>query len=163
MKRSALLLSVFLLAACGEPSIEEASTPSPLIGADSDRLWILARASMVGDGRECRDLYLNPDDPRYQGVSERCDFWSRDYADYLRLNGFPTVEHLHLQEPEYWRWYLAMRETISDCRSGLGTLPVTADGAARAEHAHQRNACDPYDDALKNNDTTSVDLGIRHN
>lgn len=155
-------VAVSILVACGERASEESTSPSPLIGADSDRLWILARSSRVGDGRECRDLYLSPDDPRFQGIEGKCDAWSRNYAEYLRLNGFATVEHSHLHDSAYWRWYLGMREAISDCREELGTLPVTADGAARARHAQQRNACDPYDDATKNNEQTTVDLGIRH-
>ena len=153
---------LLLLAACGEPTPEAPSTPSPLIGADSDHLWILARASLVGDGRDCKDLYLNPDDPRYEGLAQKCDAWSRHYADYLALNGFPTVEHGHLQDPAYWRWYLGMRQTISDCWQAIGNLPVTANGEQRAAHAGRRHACDPYDDALKNSNQTPAELGIRH-
>lgn len=152
-----------LAVACGEAELEPTSSPSPLIGADSDRLWMLARASKVGDGRRCKELYLNPEDPRYQALTQSCDFWSRDYADYLRLNGFPTVEHLHLQDPAYWRWYLGTRQAISNCLTQLGNLPVTATGDDRALHDARRHACDPYDDALKNKNQTPTDLKIRHN
>lgn len=163
MSRWFVFLAVALLVACGEAEREVAITPSPLIGADSDRLWILARSSKVGDGRECKELYLNVDDPRYQGLKQKCDHWSRNYADYLALNGFDTAEYRHLQDPAYWRWYIGMRESISACRSNVGSLSVTATSAERAAYDQARHACDPFDDAIKNGNQSPVDLGIRHN
>ena len=151
-----------LAAACTEEPADSASSPSPLLTADLDRLWVLARASRVGDGRECKELYLQPDDPRYQGRIRQCDFWTRDYADYLRLNGFSTIEHLHLQEPAYWQWYLDKRSRISDCRKALTTLAIPSTGEQRAVHRRRRNACDPYDDALNNQDRLPNELGIQY-
>ena len=131
--------------------------------ADSDRLWILSRASRVGDGRKCTDLYLRPDDPRYQGLTQQCDSWTRDYADYLRLNGFPTIGYAHFQEPVYWEWYLDKRQQISDCVTAIGSVSLTATSAERAEHTRRRRACDPYDDAMYNEKrSTTNDLGIRY-
>ena len=163
MSRWFVFLAAALLVACGESEPEVASTPSPLIGADSDRLWILARSSKVGDGRECKALYLDPEEPRYQGLKPKCDHWSRNYADYLGLNGFDTVEYRHLQDPAYWRWYLGMRESISACRSAIGSLSVTATSAERAAYDQARHTCDPFDDAIKNDGIMPDELGIRHN
>lgn len=154
-------LCLILVACSGAPSDEPAS-PSPLIEGDSDRLWILARASRVGDGKECKELYSQPDDPRYQEKSKSCDGWSRHYADYLRVNGFPTVEYQHLMDPAYWRWYLAKRQQISDCKEALGYLPVgLRDADKRKEHQFQKNHCDPYDHARNNQKMTPESLGIR--
>ena len=154
---------LMLIAACSNESGNEASSPSPLLTADSDHLWILARASRVGDGRKCKDLYLNSDDPRYQGLEEQCDFWSRHYADYLRINGFPTIEQQHLKEPVYWQWYLNKRRTQLDCVNALGIPAVTVRGAEREAHRRRKNECDPYDDAVNNQKQSPVyDLGIRY-
>ncbi len=151
-----------LIAACGDEPAIEASSPSPLVNADSDRLWILSRASRVGDARKCADLYLKPDDPRYQGLTPQCDFWTRDYADYLRLNGFPTIEYAHLQDRVYWEWYLDKRQQISACLTAIGNLSLTARGPERADHSRRRNECDPYDDARNNQKRTPTELGIRY-
>lgn len=165
MMRLVLTASVFVLfVACGDAPPDEASSPSPLLAADSDRLWILTRASRVGDGRECKELYLQPEDPRYQGRAERCEFWSRDYADYLALNGYPTVEYQHLKDAAYWRWYLAKRKQISNCKAELGNLPVgLRDADKRREHQFQKSQCDPYDHARNNQGETPESLGIRFN
>ena len=152
-----------LAAACSEEPADSASSPSPLLTADSDRLWILLRASRVGDGRVCKELYLQADDPRYQGRIQQCDFWTRDYADYLRINGFPTIEHQHLKEPAYWKWYLDKRGAISDCKTAIGNVCLRATSAESAEHTRRRRACDPYDDARNNQDLTPADLRIRFN
>lgn len=152
-----------LAAACTEEPADSASSPSPLLTADLDRLWILARASRVGDGRECKELYLQPDDPRYQGRIQQCDFWTRDYADYLRINGFLTIEHQHLKEPVYWKWYLDKRGAISDCKTAIGNVSLRATSVENAEHTRRRRACDPYDDSFYNNKLSiSDDLGIRY-
>jgi hypothetical protein len=153
---------VALMAACGEETPIAATSPSPLLSAKPDQLWILARASRVGDGRKCRDLYLHPDDPRYQGLGTECDFWARNYADYLRLNGFPEVEVQHLKDPAYWQWYSDTRAGIQDCRNRLGVLSVEANVAAREEHYRQRNQCDPYDDAVNNKGLPSADLEVNY-
>ena len=164
MIRFITVVFVLLLAACGKAPPDGPSVPSPLIGADSDRLWILARASKVGDGRECKELYLNPEDPRYRGLAQKCDAWSRDYADYLAINGFPIVEYLHLQDPAYWRWYLEMRQQISDCKERLGNLPIgLRDADRRRQHQYDRNECDPYTHVTNNEGVAPNALGIRHN
>lgn len=163
MHRYAWVSLLVVLFGCSDTTPGDAAAPSPLLSADPDRLWILARASKVGDGRNCKEHYLAPDDPRYQALSEKCDRWSRHYAEYLALNGFPTIEHPHLQQPVYWEWYISKRQQISKCWSDIGDLPVTASGAERAEHTRQRNACDPYDDARKNYGKTPSDLGVRFN
>lgn len=152
---------LMLMAACSSEPGNEASSPSPLLTADSDRLWILARASRVGDGRQCKDLYLTPDDPRYRGLARQCDFWARDYADYLRINGFSSVAHTHLKDPAYWRWYIDKRGAVSFCKSALGDLPVgLRDQNQRTAHQYQKNQCDPYDDARNNLKLTPAELGI---
>lgn len=154
---------LMLMAACSNEPGNEASSPSPLLTADSDRLWILARASRVGDGRQCKDLYLNSGDTRYRGLEQQCDFWSRDYADYLRINGFPTIDHQHLTDPSYWQWYIDKRSHVQTCRNSLGVLPVQSPIAERGEHYRQRNKCDPYDDAVINQkQSLADDLGIRY-
>lgn len=152
-----------LLASCGEPAPNTASTPSPLLSADPDRLWILARVSKVGNGRVCKDHYLQPEDPRYQGLADTCDIWSRHYADYLALNGFPTIEHLHLQESVYWEWYLAKRQEISGCKKALGNLPMgLRDADKRRDHQYKKNQCDPYEHATNNKGILPNELGVRH-
>ncbi len=139
------------------------TSPSPLLMADSDHLWILARASRVGDGRTCKELYLAPQDSRYQGLAQKCDSWTRNYADYLRLNGLPTIEYAHLQDPVYWAWYLDKRQQISDCVAASGNVSLRATSAERADHTRRRRACDPYDDALYNEKRSPIDdLGIRY-
>lgn len=162
MRYVILVITVLLVTACGKAPTEQASVPSPLTTAHGDRLWMLARASKVGDGRECKELYLAPDDPRYQSRVQQCDYWSRHYAEYLSLNGFPTIEHRHLQAPGYWQWFLAKRQSISDCWSVVGTLPVTANGEERAAHTRARKACDPYDNVVHNEGELPDELGIRH-
>lgn len=162
MRHAATAVLIIVLCACGKPPQEASSTRSPLLSAHGNRLWVLARASKVGNGRECKELYLAPDDPRYQSRVRQCDFWSRNYAEYLSVNGFPTIEHQHLQESGYWEWYLAMQQSISDCWSSVGTLSVTANGEERAEHTRARKACDPYDNLLHNEGKLPNQLGIRH-
>lgn len=156
-------LCLVLLAACGDEPAVEATLPSPLPGADPDRLWILLRASRVGDGRKCADLYLMPEDPRYRELKQQCDFWTRDYADYLRLNGFPTIESAHLQEPVYWQWYLSKRQQSADCVRALGNVPLRASSTERADHTQRRRACDTYDNELYNKKRSPIDsFGIRY-
>ena len=162
MRLATLTMLIALVAACGKTPPEEATLPSPLLSGDTDRLWILARASRVGDGRECKELYLTPDDPRYQGLMQKCDSWTRNYADYLRINGYPTVEHPHLQETPYWSWYKEKRSSISDCWQQVGNLKIPSTSAERAEHSRNRNACDPYDDALNNQNLLPNQLGIQY-
>ncbi len=161
MRRTRLIVLVCLAAsACGPPPAAIVS-PSPLIDFDRDRLWVLLRASRVGDGRLCADYYLARTDSRYTPRAARCDNWSRDFADYLRLNGLPTVEPAHLQTPAYWSWYRQTRDRIGACKKDVGYLAPDASGAKQLEHTHQRNACDPYDDARKNQQLTPELLGIR--
>jgi len=159
MRRALLIVLVCLAAsACGPPP---AAIPSPLIDFDRDRLWVLLRASRVGDGRLCANYYLAREDPRYTLRASECDNWSRDFADYLRLNGLPTVAPAHLQTPAYWSWYRQTRDRIGACKKAVGYLAPDATGADRAEHTRQKNACDPYDDARKNQQLTPELLGIR--
>ena len=161
MRRTRLIVLVCLAAsACGPPPAPIVS-PSPLIDFDRDRLWVLLRASRVGDGRLCADYYLARTDSRYTPRAAQCDNWSRDFADYLRLNGLPTVEPAHLQTPAYWSWYRQTRDRIGTCKKDVGYLAPDATGADRAEHTRQKNACDPYDDARKNQQLTPELLGIR--
>ena len=157
-----LFAVICVLAGCSKEAPPGATSPSPLLTADRDRLWILLRASPVGDGRACDDYYLNPDDPRYQGRAQQCDFWTRHFADFLRINGFPMIEHQHLKEPAYWQWYVEKRGLISHCIKAVGTLSVTATGHEMAEHARLKHECDPYDDARNNQDMTPANLGIRY-
>ena len=158
-----LFAVICLLAGCSEKAPPEATSPSPLLSADRDRLWILLRASPVSDGRACDEYYLNRDDARYACRAQQCDGWTRDFADFLRINGFPTIEAAHLTDPTYWQWYLQRRQQKLDCWETIGTLPVDARGTERAEHTRRRNACDPYDDARNNQDLTPADLRIRFN
>ena len=135
---------------------------SPLLGGDTDHLWILIRAARVGDARECAAHYLKPDDPRFLGVEKKCDAWTRDFADYLSMNGFPTVEHQHLKEPMYWQWFVDKKNAIQECRNHLGVLPIPSPAERREEHYRLRNACDPFGDARNNRKLTPVELGIRY-
>ncbi len=162
MRLATLTMLIALVAACGKTPPDEATLPSPLLSGDTDRLWILARASRVGDGRECKELYLTPDDPRYQGLVQKCDSWSRNYADYLRTNGYPTVVHPHLHDPSYWRWFSAKREQILGCKDRHASPPVGTPRAQRNEVRRLRNQCDPYDDALQNQALSPTDLGVRY-
>ena len=159
IRRARLIVLVCLAAsACGPPP---AAIPSPLIDFDRDRLWVLLRASRVGDGRLCTDYYLAREDPRYTPRASECDNWTHDFADYLRLNGLPTVAPAHLQTPAYWSWYRQTRDRIGTCKKDVGYLAPDASGAQQLEHTQQRNACDPYDDARKNQQLTPALLGIR--
>ena len=106
---------------------------------------------------------MQPDDPRYKGLEQECDFWSRDYADYLRINGFPTIEHLHLHEREYWQWFVSRREQIATCKSLHKSPPVGTPRQQRDNIRALRDACDPYDYALQNENRSPADLGLRFN
>jgi hypothetical protein len=155
-----ILLSV--LVGCSNEAPPDATLPSPLLTADSDRLWVLLRASRVGDGRECPEHYLRPDDARYQGLAQKCGFWTRNFTDYLRINDYPTIEYQHLQQRVYWQWYIDKRNTIQECRNTLGALPIPSPIETREEHYRLRNQCDPYDDARNNLKQTPSELRIRY-
>ena len=151
-----------VLVACSNEVPTGASVPSPLLVGDTDRLWMLLRASRVGDGRECQGHYLYLNDRRYQGLAQKCDFWTHNLADYLLLNGYSTIEYQHLQESEYWRWFVDKRNSIQECRNRLGVLPIPTPAQRSEEHYQLRNACDPYDDARNNHALTPTELGIKY-
>ena len=163
MKGTVLVaISIAVLSGCAEETPSDATFASPLLTADRDRLWILLRASRLGDGRDCQQHYLKPDDPRYQELEQKCDFWTRNFADYLRLNGFPSIERQHLQQTAYWQWYVAKRAAIQACRNALGVLSIPSTAEDRKEHYRHRNQCDPFDDAINNKKMTLTELGIQY-
>ncbi len=47
-------------------------------------------------------------------------------------------------------------------RHRLGNLKIPSTSAERAEHSRNRNACDPYDDALNNQNLLPNQLGIQY-
>ena len=153
---------VGLLAGCGEAPPEHALAPSPLVDTGPVRLWILIRASRIGDGRECVHVYLDSSQASDHRKVRQCARWTERFAEYLNVNGLSNVTAAHLQTPSYWEWYLAKRRSIADCRAAVGTLSVTANGDERAQHARRRAACDPYDDALNNQALGPAQLGIRY-
>lgn len=122
---------------------------------------MLLRAARVGDGRQCANFFLDADDPRYAALKAPCQHWTRDIADYLRLNGLPTVEALHLQAPAYWLWVRQMRERIAQCKKDVGNPTPGASSTDLSENAQSRAACDPYDNARQNQGLTPETLGIR--
>lgn len=158
-----VMLVASLLTACepAPPGEEEAVGDSPIASFDKTRLWILVKAARVGDGRKCADYYRTPDDVRYKGLAQTCEAWSLNFADYLKLNGLPTVEAAHLRDLIYWDWFEQTKQRVADCRKGLGTLTGKTNEQQRVAHREARNACDPYDDARKNKKQTPEDLGIR--
>lgn len=163
MKSTVLVaISIAVLSGCAEDTPPGTALPSPLLTADRDRLWILLRASRLGDGRDCQEHYLVADDPRYQGMEQKCDFWTRNFADYLLLNGFPTIEQQHLQQTAYWQWFVQKRAEIQACRNALGVLAVPSTAEARREHYRHRNQCDPFDDAINSKKMTLTELGIQY-
>lgn len=163
MKSTVLVaIAIAVLSGCAEETPPGATLASPLLAADRDRLWILLRASRLGDGRDCQQHYLVPGDPRYQGLEQKCDFWTRNFVDYLALNGFPTVEHQHLQHKAYWQWFVAKRAEIQACRNTLGVLSIPSTAEARKEHYRHRNQCDPFDDAINNRKLTPTELRIQY-
>ena len=162
-----VVLAAAVLTACdpAPPGQEEAVGDSPIASFDKDRLWILVRATRLGDGRKCADYYRAPDDVRYRGLADTCEAWTLNFADYLKLNGLPTIEAAHLRELVYWEWYDTTRQAIQDCRAqyaSQGFDPDKTSGQRLAE-TKARNTCDPWDEATKNNKQTPEDLGIRHN
>ena len=158
-----VVFAAAVLAACepAPPGEQAAVGDSPIASFDKTRLWILVRAARVGDGRKCADYYRAPDDVRYRGLQQTCEAWTLNFADYLQLNGLPSVKAAHLRQLVYWDWYEDMRTRVADCRRSLGTLTGKVTGKQRAVHQKARNACDPYDDARNNNKQTPEDLGIQ--
>ena len=162
-----VVLAVAVLTACepAPPGEEETVGDSPIASFDKDRLWILVKASRVGDGRQCGDFYRTPADPRYRGLQQTCEAWTLNFADYLRVNGLPTIEAAHLRELVYWEWFETTRQAVLDCKQqyvsqGFNPDETTAQHLAKNEAS---NRCDPWDDATKNNKQSPNDLGIRFN
>ena len=158
-----VMVAAVVLTACEpQPVEQEAVGPSPIASFDKTRLWILVRAARLGDGRKCADYYRAPDDVRYRGLAQSCEAWTLNFADYLRINGLPTIEAAHLRDLVYWEWFETTKQTIQDCTSQYvprGFQKRT--GAEVQAERTNRNACDPYDDALNNNKQTPEDLGVR--
>lgn len=159
-----VLLVIVALTAC-EPqqAAQEAVGASPIGSFDKTRLWILLKASRVGDGRRCSNFFRVPNDPRYIGRAKTCEAWTLDFTDYLRLNGLSTLEPAHLRDPVYWQWFENTRQSILDCQQryvpkGFDATETQDQRLARTEAKY---ACDPYDNARKNNKQTPDDLGIR--
>ena len=161
-----VVLAAAVLTACdpAPPGQEEAVGDSPIASFDKDRLWLLLKASRVGDGRQCGDFYRAPDDVRYRGLADSCEAWTLNFADYLKLNGLPSVEAAHLRELVYWEWFETTRQSILDCQTQyVDQSFMNRPEAERLQRNTSRNACDPFDNARKNNKQTPEDLGIRHN
>ena len=159
-----VLLAALVITACDSstPGGDSASSNSPIASFDKDRLWILIKGGRLGDGKECADFYRAPDDVRYKGLANRCEAWTLNFADYLKLNGLPDVEAGHLRELTYWDWFEAMKQLGIDCRADIGYLTGKTNGDERKAHQTARNNCDPWSDATKNNKQTPTDLGIRY-
>lgn len=160
----ALLGALVLLGGCDEQSPpQESSTPSPLADFDKDRLWILAKASPVGEGRRCAKFYREPEDPRYKPRAQECEAWSLDFVDYLRLNGLPALEPAHVRDLVYWDWFYAKSSDVVDCMKMVSERKVGAgigDAEARRQKTYDHAACDPYTHATQNQKQTPEDLGI---
>lgn len=157
-----LLAGSVLLAGCDDQSpAQESTSPSPLAEFDKDRLWILAQASPVGEGRRCAKYYRAPEDPQYKSRAKECEAWSLKFVEYLRLNGLPTLEPGHVREAAYWDWFYAKNSEILDCKKAISDRKVEAtDWAARTQNDQDRAACDPYTHATQNLKQTPEDLGI---
>ena len=159
-----LLAGSVLLAGCDDQSpAQESTSPSPLAEFDKDRLWILAQASPVGEGRRCAKYYRAPEDPQYKSRAKECEAWSLKYVEYLRLNGMPTLQPAHVREATYWDWFYAKNSEVVDCMKAVAERKVGAgfeDAAARRQKTHDHIACDPYTHATQNLKQTPEDLGI---
>ena len=104
-------------------------------------------------------------DPRYRGLQQTCEAWTLNFADYLRVNGLPTIEAAHLRELVYWEWFETTRQAVLDCKQqyvsqGFNPDETTAQHLAKNEAS---NRCDPWDEATKNDKQSPEDLGIRFN
>ena len=90
---------------------------------------------------------------------------SLNFADYLKLNGLPSVEAAHLRELVYWEWYDTTRQAIQDRRAQYASQGFDPDKTSeqRLAETKARNTCDPFDNARKNNKQTPEDLGIQYN
>ena len=160
-----VVLAAAVLAACepAPPGEQAAVGDSPIASFDKTRLWILVRAARVGDGRKCADYYRAPDDVRYRGLQQTCEAWTLNFADYLRLNGLPSIEAAHLRDLVYWEWYETTRQSILDCQSKYVPTGFNADETQeqRLTRTKAKYACDPWDDATKNDKQSPEDLGIQ--
>jgi hypothetical protein len=139
-RRAALVLAVAALGGCDEPVRAVTAAPprevgpSPLVGADPDRLRvILYFANYVGG---CGEYFKTPTDPRYIDRGLRCEGASLDQVDWLRANGFPTVQVEHVRAPEFFESQRAMDAQIVRCREAA----LAPDGSAAW---NQARLCDP--------------------
>lgn len=153
-----------VLAACEPvPSVTQTSDPSPPASIDKTRLWVLIQASRFGDGSRCSNYFRAPHDERYRSRAEACLVWTLDFADYLQLNGLPTVRATHLRDPSYWQWFETFRQAVLECQHQYVPQAFNANEteAERLKRTAAKYACDPYQDARKNSKQSLEDLGIR--
>jgi len=132
--------------------------PSPLVGVDPERIYTILHFSDAYVS-ECRRYFEAPTDPRYVQMGLQCEGNELTMVDWLRVNGFPSVQPEHLREREFWESQTGLRERIGACRRAAFEGPgIYLDVSKRAD------ACDPIERFPKERTTglpTAKLAGIR--
>jgi hypothetical protein len=111
--------------------------PSPLAGADPERIHAILYFSQAYLP-ECGRYFASPTDPRYVQFGLKCEANELNMVDWLRANGFPTVQPEHLRAAEFWESRARLEKQIDACRK------VIFDGPGELlEKSTKAAPCDP--------------------
>jgi hypothetical protein len=143
------LLLALAVVACGRA--EQAPRSSPLLGMDSDRLWVLLQAAKVNP--RCRELYAGSTDPRITGLAEKCGEVERRVVAWLAANDVEEPQLEELRDPTFWDWYHQKVEAIEACRAAL--VPGSSG------YWTKYNGCDPFQRIVMVDGKSPADAGFR--
>jgi hypothetical protein len=137
------VLGVLVLACGGEEGAavgaqgREQATPSPISDADAERVFqILSLANVYNE--RCGLYFGAPSDPRYAGGERQCEELALYHVDWLRANGFPSVQLEHVRGREFWAGQAKVQEEMRRCEEVIEAGP-----GDRMEKLRKQNECDP--------------------
>jgi hypothetical protein len=87
---------------------------SPLVGADAEQIYTIVHFS-ESFNEDCRDYFAAPLDPRNVKYTGICEAKELEMADWLRANGFSTLEPGHLRLESFWTGILDVSRSIERC------------------------------------------------
>jgi len=119
--------------------------PSPLVGADAERIYSVLHFTQAYDPR-CQNYFAAPTDPRYVQIGLKCEGNVLDMTDWLRVNGFPTLEPEHVKADAFWEQQAGVYREMALCRRAVGAR--TDLSAAKSFLA--KVACDPIEKLPEN-------------